>query len=447
MNKFITNLDTWSNETIKKSFLGNLISFLINKIRFLQLSAQSLIFSIVVLFTSLSLPQFANDRFGKGIIILLCFLVFLLNLFSTKSLSIQFNALDFLILLFLLTAIVSTFSSYFFKESVVGLLKYITFFSFYLIIKTSLLNSSKNNFLNLWSFLFFCAVVTSTIGIYQYTIGVEPLATWEDPTYENIHTRVYSTLGNPNLLAGYLLAILPVGLVLPFAMKANTFKKILFLIGNILILLCLIFTGSRGAYLGLITGGLFSLLIFIFYLINYKDPINRISTTIIFSIGIIALILTLTFMFPVLGERLSTIFTLREHSSNSYRINVWLACLQMLKDNWLIGIGPGNNTFRLAYGLYMKSGFDALAAYNIFLEFAVEVGIIGSFIFLIIFLVSFLKLHYLFWQKNSILALGIFISLICLFTQGMVDTVYFRPQVFIPFWFLLASIDRIESED
>jgi hypothetical protein len=44
----------------------------------------------------------------------------------------------------------------------------------------------------------------------------------------------------------------------------------------------------------------------------------------------------------------------------------------MFKDNWLLGIGVGNQNFREIYGLYMKTGFDALSAYNIYLETAVE---------------------------------------------------------------------------
>jgi hypothetical protein len=52
-----------------------------------------------------------------------------------------------------------------------------------------------------------------------------------------------------------------------------------------------------------------------------------------------------------------------EHSSNAYRIYVWRASAKMFMDNWWFGVGPGNSTFPLAYGLYMKSGFDALGTY------------------------------------------------------------------------------------
>ncbi len=448
LNTSLSSLDIWCNETISKSFLGRFISFtsgsISSHIKNNNLLFKLLIFSICILFSSLSLPQFANDRFGIGLIIVFCFFIFLAAITSNKPLKFTLNSIDLCILSFLLIGIVSTFSSYFFRESLNGLLKYIVFFLWYFLIKITLLNCSKKIFLNLWGFLCLCAIIISVIGIYQYIIGVEPLATWEDPTQETIHTRVYSTLGNPNLLAGYLLLFLPITSILVFEYK-NRFLKLFLLTGTALILICLILTGSRGGYIGLIFSFMISSLIFLNHFIFQKNT-NKKLITILAMGGIVFLILFLTFMFPIITERMLTIFTLREHSSNNYRLNVWIACLKMLKDNWLIGIGPGNNTFRLAYGLYMITGFDALASYNIFLEIAVEMGILGAFIFISIFLLAFLKLHCLFWQKKNIFSLAIFISLIGLLTHGMVDTVFFRPQIFVPFWFLLASIGKIESE-
>lgn len=49
------------------------------------------------------------------------------------------------------------------------------------------------------------ALVVSVYGIRQQIFGAEQLATWNDPTSELAgDTRVYSYLGNPNLLASYL---------------------------------------------------------------------------------------------------------------------------------------------------------------------------------------------------------------------------------------------------
>ena len=449
VNKLITNFDNWSDDVIKNSIFGKF--FKLFKGRFssrgepmARLFSQILIFSICILFVSLLLPQFAGDRFGIGIIILICFFFFLINLFLNK-IKFTFNSIDFLIIIFLLISLISSFSSYFFKESLIGLLKYILFFLSYLILKVVSQNISKNSFLFLWSFLFFCAVSIAGIGIHQYIVGVEPLANWEDPTVEDIHTRVYSTLGNPNLLAGYLLLFLPFGLIIPFETQSNFLTRLFYLIGSIMIFFCLIFTGSRGGYIGLIAGILALAFILLSYLL--KNTRNKITSTLIFTIVISMIIIAIFFLFPVIKERLLTIFTLREHSSNNFRVNVWLACLKLVKDNFLIGVGAGNNTFRLAYGLYMKSGFDALAAYNIFLEVLIELGILGFFTFILALFLSFVKLHYLFWERNNLLSIGIFISIISLIIQGMVDTVLFRPQIFIPFFFLLASIGKLEIEE
>lgn len=50
------------------------------------------------------------------------------------------------------------------------------------------------------------ALVVSIYGVRQEMFGVEQLATWNDPTSDLAgDTRVYSYLGNPNLLASYLL--------------------------------------------------------------------------------------------------------------------------------------------------------------------------------------------------------------------------------------------------
>ena len=443
-------LDNFADRVIKESFLGKLLSpFVIYQPQTNNkpgLSKIILFISICFLFTSLLFPQYSDNRLGIGLFILFCFFIFLIHAFTQKRLVISFNTIDLCILLFLLLGCISTFSSYFFKESLIGLSKYCLFILWYFLIKITIANSSTKSFLSLWSLVFFSSVIISLIGVYQYFIGVEPLATWEDSSYENIHTRVYSTLGNPNLLAAYLLLILPMGAVLSFKQEKNSMKA-LYLIGCLSLLVCLVFTGSRGGYIGLLSMLALSIVIAINYLVSKAQQPNKLASKKIIFIGVITLlVLGALFLFPIIQERLLTIFTLREHSSNNYRVNVWLSCIQILKDNWLIGIGPGNNTFRLAYGLYMKSSFDALGAYNVFLEIAIEIGVIGLVTFVLIFLLSFLKLHRLFWTKGNTLAIGISLSLIGLIVHGMVDTVFFRPQIFIPFWFLLASIGKLESE-
>ena len=116
----------------------------------------------------------------------------------------------------------------------------------------------------------------------------------------------------------------------------------------------------------------------------------------------------------------------------------------MAKDNWLLGIGVGNKNFREIYGLYMKTGFDALSAYNIFLETAVESGIFALIAFLG-FLVVMIKDAVKFILtcenvQNVIFISAAIISIIAVMIHGLVDTVFFRPQIQFVFWTMVAVV-------
>ena len=148
-----------------------------------------------------------------------------------------------------------------------------------------------------------------------------------------------------------------------------------------------------------------------------------------------------------LRARVLSIFAMRQDSSNSFRFNVYHSSWEMFKDNWLLGIGIGNQNFREIYGLYMKTGFDALSAYNIFLEIAVESGIFGLIsyaTFIILFAISVYKFitHPNGLDKKIIVSVGI-LTILGVMTHGLFDTIYFRPQVQFLFWTMIAMSSSI----
>ena len=119
----------------------------------------------------------------------------------------------------------------------------------------------------------------------------------------------------------------------------------------------------------------------------------------------------------------------------------------MFKDNWLLGIGVGNKNFREIYGLYMRTGFDALSAYNIFLETAVESGIFALIAFLG-FIITMLKQGIQFILKSENIEEIIFvstavISISAMMFHGLVDTVFFRPQIQFIFWAMVGIISAV----
>ena len=92
--------------------------------------------------------------------------------------------------------------------------------------------------------------IIAVYGIYQYAVGIETPTQWIVEEFEEgIRTRVYSTVGNPNALAGYMILFLPTALALTLKSRRKILK-ILCGLSFLLLLLCLVFTFSRGAWLG-----------------------------------------------------------------------------------------------------------------------------------------------------------------------------------------------------
>ena len=150
------------------------------------------------------------------------------------------------------------------------------------------------------------------------------------------------------------------------------------------------------------------------------------------------------------GERLISIFAMRNDSSNSFRFNVYNSCVQMFKDNWILGIGVGNQNFREIYGLYMKTGFDALSAYNIYLELAVESGIFAFLAFVSMIITNLVKAVKYLKRRNNITSFYIaiaFVSLLGILIHGFVDTVFFRPQIQFIFWIMLGIIRVLTAKN
>ena len=141
---------------------------------------------------------------------------------------------------------------------------------------------------------------------------------------------------------------------------------------------------------------------------------------------------------------------MRGDSSTSFRMNVYSASFKMFLDNPFLGIGVGNQNFREVYGLYMKTGFDALGAYSVPLEIAVESGIFALIAFILFLICAIQKiLSYIFNSKNTVKTTILFSILIMLtgtMVHGFFDTVFFRPQIQVIFWLNIAILNLFFNE-
>lgn len=424
--------------------------------------------AIIMLFSS-GLPRFANDKSGLAIMALAGLGLWCLGWLTGGKQKRVPDAMDYLVLLYLGANIIATFASHYFVPSLKGLAKAGIFISSYFYF-TALMSGggSRKKQVGLFGATLLTALALSIHGLYQYKIGVAPLATWEDPTLESHATRIYSTLGNPNLLAGFLLPSVPIALGFT-AWLASQRRWLLALpvlaIAGLISLACIL-TESRGCYLGLFAAFVFFGGATAIKLWLIKPRLRGLIVGLALT-GVLAGGVGLT-RIPNFSQRVETMFSL-EHSSNAYRYKVYRSSFDMFKDNWWFGTGPGNETFVRAYGLYMVSSFDALGTYSVPLEVAVESGLPGllSFGALIICLLG--RAHRIFWLNETEtsssgqtgspsgqtgsssgqtdspsgriwLVLGLAAAIAGLMVHGLVDTVFYRPQIQFQFWLIVAGL-------
>ena len=291
------------------------------------------------------------------------------------------------------------------------------------------------------------------MGLLQNSSHAGALAGWQDTTNlnpEEVMTRVYGTLKplNPNLFGGYMLALVPVvyGVTALLAVRKSRVRFFAGILFSLLATVVMIMSGCRGVF----AAYPFMLLVpAAVLLIRCPDKLK----TLLYKLygGICALGVLCILFSTSIKARILSIFAMRGDSSTSFRFNVYQSSLQMFKDNPFLGIGVGNQNFRETYGLYMKTGYDALSAYNIYLETAVESGIFAliAFIAFLVFLIKGAVKTILTSQNiDKVIILTIALSSITgILLHGFVDTIFFRPQLQFVFWMMVAVIRTFAKFD
>lgn len=348
------------------------------------------------------------------------------------------------LLLYFLLVLISVAGSTLFLQSFKGFCKTLLYLGFYVSV-VDFLKTNKSKIKYIFLAMAIACLGEVVVAIKQNFLSVAEISGWQDMSRlnpEQVMTRVYGSLKpyNPNLFGGYLLAILPSTLITCFIPLLNKHYKTA-TIGLIFLLLSLtavILTGCRGAYLGLFA----QIIIMAIIVYRFLKPFYKkiFTSFMLIMTGITSFIILAT---ASLRARVFSIFAMRADSSNSFRFNVYNSCIDMFKDNWLLGIGVGNQNFREIYGLYMKTGFDALSAYNIYLETAVESGIFALITFVIFLSINIYSAVKYILKKSNITSIYLsiaLVSIIGLLVHGFVDTVFFRPQIQFIFWIMIAII-------
>lgn len=396
-----------------------------------------------------------SEKIGAFAIVVI--LLTIVKMHTKKGAKVSITGFDGAIFVYFMIALVSTINSTLLPQSIHGFLKTVIYI-FYYFCAANYFQTNQNKIRYIFMLVGLLCGAEAIIAIFQNFAGVEQISTWQDSNYinpEDAIARAYGTLKpyNPNLLGGYLLAGIPyiigAGTICLLKKSYKTFFSSLAVF--LLCALAVFFTGSRGAYLGL--GAIVAGMILIVTLVinvdfNTAERLKAIWRKVIF--GIFSAFALVLIAVPKITKRILSIFILRGDSSTSFRMNVYNSSWQMFCDNWFLGIGAGNQTFREIYGLYMLTGYDALSTYSVPLEIAVESGIFGliafaAFIGLFLFdAFKFIKIpSNADGLADKIVVCAATLTIAGVMTHGLFDTIYFRPQVQFLFWTMIAMASSV----
>ena len=440
--------------------LNNILFFIQNKTEKLRenswiLSNLNIFILIAIIATFLVSTVCTTEQIGLVSFIVPMLVV--LKVLITKGEKIELERCNFYLLMYLIICFITNFTSSMPLQSLYGFMKTLIYFAFYFALCQFL--KSNKNYIGILIFVIASIMsIESIIGLFQNSIGVENISTWQDTSYvnpEDVLSRVYGTLKpyNPNLFGGYLIAGISsvIALCALYLNNKKVKSAIVAVICTLLIAYCIFLTGCRGAYLALFVI-ILSIVAASFQVIFFDIQRDKLKTIWKYIIGAFS-ICCVGFLMINHGilHRLMSIFILRGDSSTSFRLNVYHSALQMFQDNPICGIGVGNKVFREIYGLYMLSGFDALSCYCVFLEMAVESGIFALIAY-ILFIGSLLSGAIKTFIINKDLSYKILIfacvtTILAVMTHGLFDTVYFRPQIQYIFWTMVAILTVLIKQE
>lgn len=351
--------------------------------------------------------------------------LFSISVFVTGKTKLKFQLMDLFVLLFLIMLTYSVLISYNMKSSAQVAAVYILFIALYFAVKNVV--NTKEKLYTVVSLIVLAGFLVSLYGVYQWLTGsyIETESWIDSDMFETATRRIYSTLDNPNVLGEYLLFIIPLAFGMLYYLKNNFYKLAAPGILGVTVL-CMVFTQSRGAWLGLI------LTLALFALLNDRRLV---------LLGLAGLMFSPVIMPRSIIERFTSIGNMSD-SSTSYRVNIWLAALLMIQRFWPSGIGLGTDTFVYIYRLFAFNAGYAFHSHNLYLQLVIDMGIFGLIVF-IAYMCCFFKnlLVTVSTSKDKFLkavSAALCAGMAGYLLQGFTDNVWYNYRIVAMFWLLMA---------
>ncbi len=346
----------------------------------------NLILFCLLVFTPLArggFPYWAHAVIYLGVLASLTLLLFK-RIHTSKPLFIK-TPLDkpllALSLWFLISLLFSTYRPASFEAAAL-LFSYVAFY--YLLIHTIRTRKQQRHLVYV---IITVALVLSIIGFLQRFDLIPVLRDGGSGGAAGSLTSIY---GNHNHIAGYLEMAIPLLLGLFLTQSQRGLNLFLMLYALVVLISAHLLTLSRGGWLSLVLSFLFMGII----LLTQKSFRSKktLLTTFVALIFVVFLVLVST----NIVERIMTVTDQETVVGLNGRSIAWDGTVEMIKDNWLLGSGPG--TYATIFSQYQPPGITArfFYAHNDYLHYTAEIGlplliIMGWFLY-VLFRTGFKKI-------------------------------------------------------
>lgn len=273
----------------------------------------------------------------------------------------------------------------------------------------------------------------------QYFRGVDFLRGY-------VWTRLRASFLTANGFAGWLVVIIPFLIGLLASGKAiGKGLKILLSVTIPLLVVCLLATFARGAWLGLVIGILL-MCGYVFKKITFKVKFLSLSLGIVLLVGFFILPRPMQDKIKAIGRfdfKLGATLNMRIKStlkinegSTPIRLALWKEALRIIKDYNFTGCGL--NTYSVVARNYKSFNEGGIYPHNSYLQMAAEIGLFGLAAFLWV-LFAFFKtgLRY-FNQSSDFLVLGLLSGILAFLVHAFFDTHLYSLQLVVLFWYMLG---------
>lgn len=275
-------------------------------------------------------------------------------------------------------------------ERQAGLVSYLFYFGWFILVSFNILTvnnhlpreaDSKNKKIKrVAATAVIAASLVAIYGILQI-LNIDFLS-WPESAF--MTNRTFSTLGQPNFLASWLLLVIPLSLYLGLSARRYLIRFFCFLAAAIQVI-CLVLTGSRGGLLALFFAGVLYL-VYLFAAVAWSRRRKFFLGLVFVSLMGISLV-AVNNIWP---GRISGIFDYRS-GSVAARANFYSAAADSIKTRPLFGYGleSGQEIFIKYYesdwAVSGDVGQSADRAHNLILDIILNVGFYGLILFALLY--------------------------------------------------------------